>query len=203
MASLKSTEKKGEAKYVIVGKIGAPYGVRGWVKIFSYTDPTDNLLNYDPWYFKAVLSPELSPESAPASAPEPVTDSTDCVDSWPIASVSEAKTHGKGLVAIFKGCKDRDGAARLTGREIAIRRDQLPPADEDEYYWSDLQGLSVVTLDGVTLGVVDHLLETGANDVLVVVGDRERLIPYVLGPIVTAIDLKAGIMRVDWDPEFD
>ena len=187
MASLKSTEKKKGTEHVIVGKIGAPYGVCGWFKVFSYTEPVDNLLNYDPWYIKVFALP----------------GSVGDADSWSIAPVSEAKTHGKGLIAKFKGCENRDDAARLTGREIAIQRNQLPPAGKDEYYWSDLQGLAVVTSDGTSLGVVDHLLETGANDVLVVKGERERLIPYVLGPIVTSVDLESGILQVDWDPEFD
>jgi len=164
--------------YVVVAKIGAPYGVRGWVKVFSFTEQTDALLDYDPWYFNKA-------------------------GEWPIAPVIEAKTHGKGLVAKFKGCEDRDAAALLNGTEIAIRRDQLPPTAENEYYWSDLQGLEVLTTEGVSLGKVDHLLETGANDVLVVKGDRERLIPYVTGPIVKNVDLDAGTLQVDWDSDFD
>jgi len=174
-----------KTQYLIVGKIGAPYGVRGWVKLYSFTEPVDNLLDYDPWYTHAASSTGANS------------------DDWEIAPVNEAKTHGKGFVAKFKGADDRDAAARLTGQEIAIRRDQLPPATEGEYYWSDLTGLTVLTVDGVSLGVVDHLLETGANDVLVVKGDRERLIPYVLGPIVKNVDLDAGTMQVDWDADFE
>jgi 16S rRNA processing protein RimM len=169
-----------ETTYIVVGKIGAPYGVRGWVKVFSYTEQIDGLMDYDPWYTR-------SPKD----------------NDWRIAPVTEAKTHGKGLVAKFKGCDDRDAAALLTGQEIAITREQLPPTEEGEYYWSDLIGLEVSTVDGVSLGKVDHLLETGANDVLVVKGERERLIPYVMGPIVKAVDLDAGTLQVDWDPEFE
>lgn len=171
-----------QTEYVIVAKIGAPYGVRGWVKVFSFTEQSGALLDYDPWYFK----------DAKAGDGERV-----------IAPVTEAKTHGKALVAKFKGCDDRDAAALLNGKEIFIRRDQLPPAAEGEYYWSDLQGLEVLTTEGVSLGKVDHLLETGANDVMVVKGDRERLIPYVTGPIVKKVDLDAGILQVDWDADFE
>ena len=174
-------------EYLVVGKIGAPYGVRGWAKLYSFTEQVDRLLDYDPWY----TNPKNSKDSAAADG------------GWIIASVTEVKTHGKGLVAKFKGCEDRDAAARLTGQEIAIRRDQLPPSEEGEYYWGELQGLTVLTVDGVSLGVVDHLLETGANDVLVVKGDRKRLIPYVLGPIVKNVDLVAGTMQVDWDADFE
>jgi 16S rRNA processing protein RimM len=171
-----------QTDYVVVAKIGAPYGVRGWVKVFSFTEQADALLDYDPWYFKDAKTED---------------------DALSVAPVIEAKTHGKGLVAKFKGCDDRDAAALLNGTEIAIRRDQLPPAAEGEYYWSDLQGLEVLTTEGVSLGKVDHLLETGANDVLVVKGDRERLIPYVTGPIVKQVDLEAGTLQVDWDADFD
>lgn len=171
-----------DTTYITVGKIGAPFGVRGWVKVYSYTEIADNLLDYDPWY--------LRPQNAP-QAP------------WQEAEVSEARQHGKGLVARFEGCDDRDAASLMRGQEIAIRRDQLPPPAEGEYYWIDLQGLEVKTLDGVSLGIVDHLLETGANDVLVVKGERERLIPYVQGPIVKEVDLDGGVIRVDWDPDYD
>ena len=173
--------------YLVVGKVGAPYGVRGWSKLYSFTEQVANLLDYDPWY----TNPKNSKDAAAADG------------GWVIASVTEVKTHGKGLIAKFKGCEDREAAARLTGQEIAIRREQLPPAAEGEYYWGDLKGLTVVTVDGVSLGIVDHLLETGANDVLVVKGDRQRLIPYVMGPIVKAVDLQAGTLQVDWDPDFD
>lgn len=173
--------------YLVVGKIGAPYGVRGWSKLISFTEQPANLFDYDPWY----------------TNPKNNKDAFATDGGWIIAPVTEAKTHGKGLVAKFKGCEDREAAARLTGQEIAIRRDQLPPAAEGEYYWGDLKGLAVVTVDGVPLGIVDHLLETGANDVLVVQGDRQRLIPYVMGPIVKAVDLEAGTLQVDWDPDFD
>ncbi len=171
-----------QTEYLVVAKIGAPYGVRGWVKVFSFTEQTDDLLDYDPWYFKAA--------------------STDG-KTWAVAPVTEAKNHGKGLVAKFKGCDDRDAAARLNRQEIAIRRDQLPSTAEGEYYWRDLQGLEVLTTEGISLGKVDHLLETGANDVLVVKGERERLIPYVTGPIVKKVDLDAGTLHVDWDADFE
>jgi 16S rRNA processing protein RimM len=90
----------------------------------------------------------------------------------------------------------------LTGCEIGITRDELPAAETGEYYWHDLQGLSVVTLAGESLGTVDHLIETGANDVLVVEGERERLIPFVMGQVVVHVDLDKGEIQVDWDKEF-
>ncbi len=173
-----------EIVYLTVGKVGAPYGVRGWVKVYSYTEPAGNLLGYDPWYLL-------------------ITDSSTGLTEWRPADVVEAKEHGKGLVVKFEQCNDRDAAALLNGQEIAIRREQLPQTKVGEYYWIDLEGLEVKTVEGVSLGIVDHLLETGANDVLVVKGERERLIPYVRDHIVKEVDLKAGLIRVDWDPDYE
>ena len=114
----------------------------------------------------------------------------------------EARQHGKGVVARLADCIDRDQAQALTGREIGIARDELPAAQPGEYYWHDLQGLSVVTLAGEPLGTVDHLLETGANDVLVVEGERERLIPFVMDQVIVRVDLDKGEIQVDWDKDF-
>jgi len=83
-----------------------------------------------------------------------------------------------------------------------VPRSELPDPGPDSFYWTDLEGLTVRTVAGVELGVVDHLLETGANDVLVLKGERERLIPYVRGAVVTDVDLEQGVITVDWDPEF-
>lgn len=162
---------------VAVGRISGVYGVKGWVKIYSYTDPRDNILQYTPWLLKRP-------------------------DGWQAVEVVDGRAHGKGVVARLEGCEDRDAAARWIDTEIAILRSQLPEPEAGEYYWNDLIGLRVLTLSGEDLGRVDHLLETGANDVLVVQGDRERLIPYIPGDVVTAVDLDAGELRVDWDPGF-
>jgi 16S rRNA processing protein RimM len=106
-------------------------------------------------------------------------------------------------VAKLADCNDRDAAERLRGLEIAVRRDQFSDyLAEGEYYWTDLEGMSVVTVDGQALGTVAHLFETGSNDVMVVRGDRERLIPYIWDQVVTEVDLVARQIRVNWDPEF-
>jgi 16S rRNA processing protein RimM len=158
---------------VVLGRISGVYGVRGWVRIFSETEPREGILRYSPWY----------------------------VDGEP-REVAEGRRHGKGLVVRLRGCDDRDQAASLMGREIAIRRDQLPPPSADEFYWADLEGLAVETVDGVALGTVSHLFATGANDVLVVRGDRERLLPFVWEQVIHSVDFGAGLIRVDWDPDF-
>ncbi len=160
-----------------MGRIAAPYGVRGWLRVTPYTEVVDNLLTYTPWY--------LGQQGG-----------------WSEVRPLEGKPHGKGLVVRLEGCADRDAAAALTGADIAVYRSQLPKPQDDEYYWSDLIGLRVVTDNGMVLGVVDHLIETGANDVLVIHGDRERLVPFVQGEVISSIDLDKGEIRVDWDPDF-
>ena len=165
-------------EYIVIGRITGIYGVRGWVKIFSHTQPRENILSYATWYLKEQ-------------------------GAWVTCELETGRVHGKGVVAKLKGCDDRDAAAALMGNTIAIRREQLPQAAADEYYWADLIGLKVVTPEGVELGVVDSLLETGANDVLVVMQDgMERLIPFVQGRFIKGIDLASGVITVDWDPEF-
>ncbi len=162
---------------LVMGRIAAPYGVQGWLRITAFTETPENLLDYTPWY--------LGQQGE-----------------WREARLLEGKPHGKGLVVRLEGCADRDMAAALCGTDIAVCRKQLPETQENEYYWSDLIGLQVVTTDGTALGRVDHLLETGANDVLVIHGDRERLVPFVQGDVIRSIDLGTGEIRVDWDPDF-
>jgi 16S rRNA processing protein RimM len=164
--------------YIVVGRINGLHGVRGWVKVFSHTQPRENILSYRTWHL--------------------LRDGQ-----WIATELLNGRQQGKGIVAHLKGCDDRDQAAALMETEIAIRREQLPEAAPGEYYWADLQGLKVINTEGIELGVVDHLLETGANDVLIVRdGDTERLIPYVFGQFVLDVALDQGVMRVDWDPEF-
>ncbi len=167
--------------WITVGRIGAPYGVKGWVKVQSYTEIPSNILDYAPWY--------LRPEKAKGTA-------------WREADIDGARVHGKGIVAKFAGCADRDAAALMRGQEIAVRRDQLPAAEDGEYYWFDLVGLRVETLAGVELGRVSEMMATGANDVMVVKGERERLIPFVTGHIVKDVDLSSGVIRVDWEADY-
>jgi 16S rRNA processing protein RimM len=162
---------------IIVGRIAGPFGVKGWLRVVSYTEQPDKLLDYAPWYLRRG-------------------------NAWLPITITGSKHHSKGLLVRLPGCEDRDQAAELAGTDIGIYRRQLPAAAEDEYYWNDLVGLPVVTLDGVPLGTVDHLMETGANDVLVVRGERERLIPFIRGSVIAGIDLKGRVIRVDWDPDF-
>lgn len=165
-------------KYIVVGEISGVFGIKGWVKVYSFTEPRENILNYSPWLLRK------------GSETKSVT-------------VLDGGLQGKAVVASLSGITDRDMAASLGGYEIVIDESLLPEPEPGEYYWRDLIGLKVETEQGVALGVVDYLLETGANDVLVVKeGDKERLIPFLQGQFVKHIDLESGMMIVDWDPEF-
>ena len=159
---------------VVLGRISGLFGVRGWVKVYSYTEPREAVLQYDRW----LLSGK---------------------DGWQEATVAEGQRHGKTVIARIDGYDDRDQAAALVGTEIAVSREALPEAGKDQYYWSDLEGLRVVHRDGTELGRVSHLLETGANDVMVVEGEQERLIPFVMDKVVIGVDLDKGEIEVDWE----
>lgn len=122
-------------------------------------------------------------------------------DSKPVKIV-DGRKQGKGLAVLLPGYEDREQAAKLVGQQIFVEREQLPPTEKDEYYWSDLIGLEVHTTTGVVLGRVDRMMETGANDVLVIQGDRQHLVPFIQGPYVKRVDLEDELIEVDWDPEF-
>ena len=118
-------------------------------------------------------------------------------------SGAHGRPQGKGMIAALPGVADRDAAAALVGAEIRVWRSALPRSKRDEYYWADLEGMDVVTVEGVALGRVSHLFATGANDVMAVTdGKRERLIPFVQKQFVHEVDMDAGRITVDWDPEF-
>ena len=163
------------AEKVLLGRITGVHGVKGWVKIHSMTDPRDAIFDYQPWLLG-------QKETA--------------------ANVFEWQASGKYLLARLKGVANRDDAEELAGLEIAINREDLPELDESEYYWADLVGLKVINRDGQELGSIKEMLATGANDVMVVKGDRERLIPFVMGMYVIQVDIESGLVEVDWDPEF-
>lgn len=165
-------------KPLIVGKLNGASGIKGWVKVFSYTDPKENILNYSPWYLKLD-------------------------GQWQEASIINGREQGKTVVAQLEGCNDRNTAESYRGVEIAIDESQLPQLEDGEYYWRDLVGLTVVNVAGDEMGTVDKMMETGANDVLVVktASKEELLIPYVPEYSVMKVDLESKQITVDW--EFD
>ncbi|MCC7082047.1 MAG: ribosome maturation factor RimM [Burkholderiales bacterium] len=159
-----------------MGRIVAPFGVRGWVRIRPQTESTDGLLGHRTWWLAAR-------------------------DDWQPHRLLEGRVQGTGLVARLEGIEERDRAGQLRGWRIALPRSALPPAAEGEYYWSDLIGLSVVNREGVPLGRVDEIFATGANDVLVVRGERERLIPFVAA-VVVKVDIEASLLTLDWGADY-
>jgi 16S rRNA processing protein RimM len=164
---------------VLIGRIVGLYGVQGWLKIESWAEPRMRIFDYQPWLLDTAPGGEMQ-----------------------VTGV-KGRPQGKGIVAWLPGVDDREQAAALIGTDIHVAREQLPAPAEGEYYWVDLEGLEVVTTEGVMLGRVSHLFATGANDVVVVRdGARERLVPFVQGSYVRSVDLSAGRMVVDWDPEF-
>jgi len=166
-----------DQKQIIVGKISGVFGVKGWIKVFSFTDPRENIFNYSPWLLKK---------------------GSDCKT----VKLVDGKLQGKTVVAQLDGFTDRDQAQALLGWDVLITQDQLPETGAGEFYWSELIGLEVENLQGIRLGIIDSLLETGANDVLIIQGDRERAIPFIQGQTVIEINLNLGRMIVDWDSEF-
>jgi 16S rRNA processing protein RimM len=168
----------GSEKFVLLGKVVGVHGVRGELKLESYTEPRTQIFHYRPWRMRS-------------AAGETVIEG------------GRGRAQGKGIVAELTGVTDRDAAMALVGTEIWVARSALPKAKPGEYYWCDLEGVEVVTLEGRSLGTVSHLVATGANDVLVVKdAERERLIPFLPGQFVTEVDLEAGRITVDWDPDF-
>ena len=171
-------------KDVTLGKVGAVYGIKGWLKIHSFTDDQEAILDYFPWSLKLgnkVQSVEI-------------TD-------W--------RKHNNGLVVKVAGIDDRDVAQKLVGSEIFVSEDALSDLPEGEFYWRDLIGMSVVTDKGYDLGQVSDIMETGANDVLVVkanlkdgFGKKERLIPYLIDQVILSVSTENKQICVDWDPGF-
>jgi len=169
---------------IVVGKFGATYGIRGWLKVFSYTDNTESIFDYSPWFVEQG-------------------------GKWVEYKVESWKRHNKGLVVKLDGLDVREDAQLMTNFEILIDPAVLPELPEDEFYWRDLIGMQVVTGNGYDLGTVSDLLETGSNDVLVVkanlkdaFGQKERLIPFLEEQVIKHIDREAQRIEVDWDPGF-
>lgn len=162
---------------VIVGRISGLFGVQGWIKLFSYTEPRENVVAYRHWY--------LSHHGVTREV-----------------EVCEGRRHGKTVIARLDGVEDRDQAAEIVGAEISIDQGRLAPCEEGEYYWKDLIGLKVITEGGEMLGYVDHLIETGANDVLVVRGSKEHLVPFAVPQVIKRVDVASGTIEVDWSADF-
>jgi 16S rRNA processing protein RimM len=174
------SERPDAPERITLGRIGAPHGVKGWVRLHSLTQPRENILQY-----RRFVLP-----------------------SGTVLEMDQAQPHGKSLIAHVVGYDSPEAARELTGLELSVGQDTLPALEDGEYYWHQLIGMRVSTSQEVVLGEVSELIETGANDVLVVrptedsIDDRERLLPYLPDRVVTHVDLQAGAMQVDWDPDW-
>ncbi len=162
---------------ITLGKIIGVFGVQGWVKVYSHTAQQEGILRYKPWY---LLKNGV----------------------WSQVKVLAGKRQGKGLVVRLEGITDRDAALALNGTSVGVSRCSLPEPMDGEYYWTDLVGLSVMTAEGCLLGSIDYLFETGANDVMVVQGERERWIPWIMHDVIKSVDLIDRKVLIDWDPDF-
>ncbi|MFT3756202.1 MAG: ribosome maturation factor RimM [Pseudoxanthomonas sp.] len=165
-------------KRLLLGRVAGAFGVRGQLKLESWTQPRAAIFRYQPWTLRDAAGSECELTGA------------------------RGRDSGKHLIADFPGVEDRDAAEALRGTEVWVPRSALPPPKPGEYYWVDLEGLRVVNVEGVDFGTVSHLFSTGANDVLVIRGDRERLVPFVEPDYVKAVDFDTGVVTVDWDAEF-
>jgi len=165
---------------ITLGRISAAYGIKGWIKIYSFTDPIADILSYSRWYLKRT-------------------------GEWQEIEVLDSRPQGKGIVARLANCETRDDAEGLISAEIGVPASLLAELDDGEYYWNQLQGLAVINMENQRFGVIHHLLETGANDVIVVQADaasidkQERLVPYLMDKVIKSVDLEAGEIIIDWD----
>jgi 16S rRNA processing protein RimM len=164
-------------KWVILGRISGVFGVKGWLKVQSYTEPRDNIVGFRAWTLRM--------------------NGVDYA-----FEVEDGHSHAGSVVAKLHGIDDRDRAREWLGADIVVARERLPAIAEGEIYWTDLEGLEVRTTSGIVLGKVDHLLATGGNDVLVLDSVPQRLIPFVVGDVVKQVDLEMGLIVVDWSPDY-
>lgn len=163
--------------WVVVGRFGRPHGIKGFVTVHSFTEPRDNILKYTDWH--VFLN-----------------------NQWQPVKLLSVETHIKAIVALVDGYPERELVARLTNAEIAVHHDKLAELDQGEYYWHQLIGMKVVDQKGELFGTVTEIMPTGANDVLVVQGEKKHLIPYLPGQFIIDIDDSQQQITVDWDMDF-
>ncbi len=175
---MNETARPDVERRVLVGKFHGAFGVRGELKLESFTDPKTAVLRYQPWTLRDTRGVERELDGA------------------------RGRETAKGVVATLPGVEDRNAADSLRGVEVWVPRSALPAPKPGEYYWVDLEGLRVRTVDGVDYGTVSHLFSTGANDVLVVQGERERMLPFVQPDVIRSVDFEAALITVDWDADF-
>jgi len=167
---------------IVLGRIVAPFGVHGWLRVHAFGDDPEAWQKMPQWWLSADVD-------APA-------------ENWKVRGLEAVKLHGDGVVAKLAGIDDRDASEALGNCFFGAPREVLPPPAQDEYYWADLIGLAVMNMQDQPLGRVKSLIETGANEVLVVVdGEHERLLPFT-EHVVKVVDVPGGMIRADWDRDW-
>ncbi len=186
-----------DRELTVLGEISAHFGVRGWLRVRSFTRPPDQITDYATWILIPVDRSRTTGPTHPLTLAEPV----------PRWRVQDYRWQSPRLIIQLEGIRSREEARPLIGRQVCVPVSLLPCLPAGEYYWSQLIGLQVVNLQGTCLGRVDGLMETGANDVLVVKSphrsghDLERLVPWI-PQVIRTVDLPSGSLVVDWDPDF-
>ncbi len=165
------------SEWLVVGRFGRPHGIKGFITVVSFTEPRENILNYTHWHVSIN-------------------------NQWQPLNLVNTTVNNKFILAQVEGYTEREDVARLTNHEIAIKREQLPTLKPDEYYWHELVGMAVVTQEGIELGSVSEIIETGSNDVLVVMGEQRYLIPFLPDDVILQINSSQRLITVDWDPDF-
>lgn len=172
---------------IVLGRVSAPYGVQGWVKVQAFGDDSQVLAGVPRWWLGR------DPDDG---------------QGWRLVELLDRRQQGGVLIARLEGIADRTAAKALEGLYVGAPREELPAPRDDEFYWGDLIGLSVVTEHGDSLGTVTGLIESGAHEVLVVrveqsgaASDRERLLPFVAN-VIRQVDLAAGVICVDWGADW-
>jgi 16S rRNA processing protein RimM len=166
--------KNTDVEYVSVGKVGSTYGVLGWVKVISFTEPSTNILQYKCWYLESR-------------------------NGWTRIDITDSRKHGKNIIVKLANYDNPEQSRLLAGKTIAVLRSELPVLASGHYYWHDLEGLTVINHNGESLGEVIQVMETGANDVLIVKGKKEHAVPYLLNDVIVRVDLENKVIHVKWD----
>lgn len=167
-----------EQDWVVIGRFGRPHGIKGFVSVISFTEPRENIIHYANWHIQGLDN------------------------QWQALNVLKTEINNKSILAQIHHYDTREQVTSLTNRTIAIKRAQLKKLAPNEYYWHQLVGMTVVNKNNEIIGVVDDLMETGSNDVLIVTGNKRVLIPYLLEDVVLAIDALRGVITVEWDVDF-
>ena len=164
---------------IVLGKISGLFGIKGWVKIYSETRPKEGICDY------SAFNLQINGK-------------------WQHCEVEAIKPQSKTIIAKFKNINSPEEAQLLQGATIGLAASELPKLDQNTYYWRDLIGSQVKNHEGVDFGIVDAILETGANDVLVIkdVDNKERLVPFTVGHAIVSVNHEQKLIIVDWDADF-